>query len=392
MDRAARRPSRARPSSGTRARGGSGCASGSRPRAASRARRTSRRVSAGSQRELRERRLGALEDRHAAARGRAASARRAARRPGASSSVVRKHCSASRSLSYVVDVSSTSSTASGVPGLVGERDPVARRRRVDGEADGQRPRQPVREAHLLDHALVVVLAHEALERRQRARGEHVQVGQLARGQRDRLQRVDAVRPVAGAVDERAAVRRDQMLGRSTALTRSPPRGRARAPRASRRRAARSPRASCCLGVDHELGCGRLLVRVVDAGEALDLAARTPSRTGPSRRGGRTPRPTPRRTPRRTCPTPRPSRAPCAASPRRARSPRRSRRRPGASAARRPSRSARCSCRGPPSRSRGPSRGACGRCRRRGTRRRARGGRAPARRGARSSTCRRPRGR
>ena len=40
------------------------------------------------------------------------------------------------------------------------------------------------------------------------------------------------------------------------------------------------------------------------------------------------------------------------------------------AARRPSRSARCSCRGPPSRTRGPSRGACGRCRRRGTRRRA----------------------
>jgi len=49
--------------------------------------------------------------------------------------------------------------------LVDEPDPVAPRRRVHGQADRQRPRQAGREPHLLDHALVVVAGHEALERR-----------------------------------------------------------------------------------------------------------------------------------------------------------------------------------------------------------------------------------
>ena len=94
--------------------------------------------------------------------------------------------------------------------LVGERDTVARRRRLDGQADGQRPRQAVREPHRVEHGLVVLVAHEALERRQRTAGDHVQVGELARGQRHDLERLDVVGPFTRPVDERAAVRRDQL--------------------------------------------------------------------------------------------------------------------------------------------------------------------------------------
>ena len=101
----------------------------------------------------------------------------------------------------------------GPAGLVREGDAVSRRRRVDGEADGKRPRKPAREVHLLDDALVVRLAHEALERRERARGDHVEVGELPRGERDDLERVEVGRRVAGAVDERPAVRRDQAIRR-----------------------------------------------------------------------------------------------------------------------------------------------------------------------------------
>src|SRR5439155_27227306 len=68
--------------------------------------------------------------------------------------------------------------------------------------------------HLLDHAFVVVSAHEALERRQRPRGEHVQVGQLARGQRNLLARLNCFRPLARTVDERTAVRADEEFGRA----------------------------------------------------------------------------------------------------------------------------------------------------------------------------------
>jgi hypothetical protein len=86
------------------------------------------------------------------------------------------------------------------PLLVGQRDAVAFRSCGDRQADGQRPRQRVREPHVLDHALVVVATHEALERRERAGREHVEVGDFARGQGQRFERLDAVRPLAEPVD------------------------------------------------------------------------------------------------------------------------------------------------------------------------------------------------
>src|SRR5262245_17641563 len=102
------------------------------------------------------------------------------------------------------------------PVCVDERDAFSRRRGLYGQADGKRPREPVREVHVLDDALVVLAAHEPFERRERARGEHVQVGHLARRERDRLERLQVVRPLSGAVDERAAVRLDQAgLGGNT---------------------------------------------------------------------------------------------------------------------------------------------------------------------------------
>src|SRR5262249_46908850 len=52
---------------------------------------------------------------------------------------------------------------------------------------------------------------EALERRERANGEHVEVGDLAGGQRDALEVLDAVRPLARPVDQPAAVGADQLL-------------------------------------------------------------------------------------------------------------------------------------------------------------------------------------
>ena len=92
---------------------------------------------------------------------------------------------------------------------VGQRDAVSLGCRFHGEADGKSPGEPVREVHVLDHALVVLAAHEALERRQRARGEHVQVGHFARGECQRLERLEVVRPFAGAVDERPTMGLDQ---------------------------------------------------------------------------------------------------------------------------------------------------------------------------------------
>ena len=96
--------------------------------------------------------------------------------------------------------------------LVGERGLVALGLVVDGETDRQRPWNPLREAHVLEHALVIVSAHEALERRERPGGEHVQIGQLARGQRDLLQAVHVVRFRPGAVDQVSAMRPNQLRG------------------------------------------------------------------------------------------------------------------------------------------------------------------------------------
>ena len=97
--------------------------------------------------------------------------------------------------------------------LIGERNPIACGSRVHRQADGKRPRQAALEVHLLDDALVVRLAHEALERRERARGDHVEVGELTRRERDDLERAEIVGRVGGAVDERTAVGSDQAIRR-----------------------------------------------------------------------------------------------------------------------------------------------------------------------------------
>jgi hypothetical protein len=99
------------------------------------------------------------------------------------------------------------------PGLVGQRDAVAGRSRIDSETDGKRPRQAAREVHLGDDALVVGLAHEALERRERARRDHVEIGELAGGQRHDLERLEIGRCIAGAIDERAAMWSNEAVGR-----------------------------------------------------------------------------------------------------------------------------------------------------------------------------------
>ena len=64
--------------------------------------------------------------------------------------------------------------------------------------------------HLLEHPLVVVGAHEPFERRERARSEHVQVGQLSGAEPHDVEAGDVLR-LAGAIDERAAVRGDELL-------------------------------------------------------------------------------------------------------------------------------------------------------------------------------------
>ncbi len=97
--------------------------------------------------------------------------------------------------------------------LVREGDRVALRRRVDGEAHRQRPRQPGGQVHLLDDREVVVAAHEPVEWRERATCDHVEVGDLPRRQRHDLQRLDAVGAIAGPVDQAAAVGLDQTLFR-----------------------------------------------------------------------------------------------------------------------------------------------------------------------------------
>src|SRR5262245_7956620 len=67
--------------------------------------------------------------------------------------------------------------------------------------------------HLLDDAAVVRFPHEALERRERARGEHVEVRQLARGQGHDLECREVVGRVARAIDQRPAVWRDEAVRR-----------------------------------------------------------------------------------------------------------------------------------------------------------------------------------
>ena len=268
------------------------------------------------------------------------------------------------------------------------RSPVGRR--VDGEADGQRPRQPAREPHLA-------------RRRARSRrwpmkpssGESAPEASMSRSESSREVSVTSVRAtrdpsgaLAGPVDQLAAVRLDQAFGPRRRVTPSPSAG--TSPSSSsfaidelrallRRRAASVS--------THDLGLGWRLVRIVDAREALDLARERLRRRDPSRRAGRTRRPTPRRRPRRTCPYSSTSSRAFA----RVSLVRRDRRGDHRAAlARQP--------RGDPAdaldvrvavllrEAEALREVRADRCRRRGTRRRGRGGRAPARRGARSSSC------
>ena len=140
--------------------------------------------------------------------------------PGCASSVVRKHSSASCFASYgehLCDVEHGQQRAV----LGRQRHLLAARCLGDRECHGQRPDGAVGELHALDDALVVGAAHEAAQRRERSAGEHVEVCQLAPAERDPLERLDALGALAGARDERSAVRGDQSGGHAAtaALTR-----------------------------------------------------------------------------------------------------------------------------------------------------------------------------
>ena len=101
----------------------------------------------------------------------------------------------------------------GVGALAEPGGDVARRRQRHRNGPGQ----PVGQPPLADHALVVGAAHEALERRERADGDHLEVGELAHVQLDARQLERARAQLGGAVgvgdavDELAAVRRDGVL-------------------------------------------------------------------------------------------------------------------------------------------------------------------------------------
>ena len=76
-----------------------------------------------------------------------------------------------------------------------------------GEGDRQRPRKPVRQAHVAEHARVVRPAHESLERTVRADAEQLDVGHHPGVQRDPLEgrgansRLDESFPAQDTVDE-----------------------------------------------------------------------------------------------------------------------------------------------------------------------------------------------
>ena len=50
----------------------------------------------------------------------------------------------------------------------------------DGQGDGDGPDQPVRQPHVVQHAVIVGLTHEAVERGEPADGQQFQVAQTAR--------------------------------------------------------------------------------------------------------------------------------------------------------------------------------------------------------------------
>jgi len=50
------------------------------------------------------------------------------------------------------------------------------------QGDRDRPDQPVCQPHIVQHAVIIGLAHEAVERRESAKGQQFQVAQTARRQ------------------------------------------------------------------------------------------------------------------------------------------------------------------------------------------------------------------
>src|SRR5579859_4113096 len=108
----------------------------------------------------------------------------------------------------------------GTPGqgnLTAGRDSLRRVLR-DGERDGDRPRQTVGKPHLAQYGAIIRCAHEAAERRVDAGGDALQVG---KGSEVKLYMAEAgQRRACGeqwftdelAVNQRAAVRRDQLRG------------------------------------------------------------------------------------------------------------------------------------------------------------------------------------
>ena len=124
--------------------------------------------------------------------------------------------------------------------------------------------------HVVDDALIVRAAHETLERRERTGREHVEVGELTGGQLDGLERVEIGRPLARAIDERAAVRRDQAIGRRNRHARTPAGMWPSSSSFAMTWAAASSGSVDSVSTTIS-GLGRRLVRVVHAREALDLA-------------------------------------------------------------------------------------------------------------------------
>ena len=127
--------------------------------------------------------------------------------PGCASSVVRNACCASRSVVLVrlADVEHGDELAA----LVGERKhdrPTAPSRRPGRREAPTAGRSRVASCRGTPDSWSLV-AHEALERRQRTAGDHVQVGELARGQRHDLERRRrrAVHPSGRRACRRAAI-------------------------------------------------------------------------------------------------------------------------------------------------------------------------------------------
>ena len=81
---------------------------------------------------------------------------------------------------------------------VGKRDLLARLERArlvfcDSERDRNRPRHARGQAHRVARAHVIRLAHETFKRRESARSQHLQIGQVARAEPNRLEPLGVAR-------------------------------------------------------------------------------------------------------------------------------------------------------------------------------------------------------